>query len=257
MRLVVATYNVHAFVGTDRRFAPERVGEVLREIGADVVGLQEVQDAGGAPHALDALAEACGAHVMRGPTFDRAHGSDAAGAYGNAILSRLPFGAVERIDLSLPGREPRGAIDAAVEPGGGAERVRVLATHLGVGARERRRQVRTLLAHLGLGPPGVRILLGDMNEWVRGAGALAALHRVLGRAPGPRTYPSALPVFSLDRIWIHPRSRARRLWVHRSRLARVASDHLPVVAELHLEPSAAAAPPPEPDGGTAPARNLL
>jgi endonuclease/exonuclease/phosphatase family metal-dependent hydrolase len=252
MRLVVATYNVHAFVGTDRRFAPERVGDVLREIGADVAGLQEVQDSGGGPHALDVLAKACGAHVMRGPTFDRP-----VGAYGNAILSRLPFGAVERIDLSLPGREPRGAIDAAIEPGGGAEPVRVLATHLGVGARERRRQVRTLLAHLQLGPPGVRILLGDMNEWVRGAGALAALHRVLGRASGPRTFPSALPVFSLDRIWIHPRARLRRLWVHRSRLARVASDHLPVVAELQLEPAAAAAPLPEPDPVGGPARIVL
>ena len=261
MRLVVATYNVHAFVGTDRRFDPERVCAVLGEIGADVVGLQEVQDAGGGPHALDALAEACGAQVMRGPTFDRSHGAygidRSHGAYGNAILSRLPFGAVERIDLSLPGREPRGAIDAAVETGEDTEPVRVLATHLGVGARERRRQVGTLLAHLRLGPAGVRILLGDMNEWVRGAGALAALHRALGRAPGPRTFPSALPLFSLDRIWIHPRARTRRLWVHRSRLARVASDHLPVVAELQLEPAAAAAPPPEPEESAEPARNLL
>jgi phospholipase D1/2 len=253
MRLVVATYNVHAFVGTDRRFDPERVCAVLDEIGADVVGLQEVQDAGRGPHALDRLAEAFGAHVMRGSTFDRAHG-----AYGNAILSRLPFGAVERIDLSLTGREPRGAIDAAVETGDPWEPVRVLATHLGVGARERRRQARTLLAHLRLGPPGVRILLGDMNEWVRGAGALAALHRALGRTPGPRTFPSAFPVFSLDRIWAHPRARVRRIWVHRSQLARTASDHLPVVAELALEPAAAAAAPPEPEEKpVTPARNLL
>jgi endonuclease/exonuclease/phosphatase family metal-dependent hydrolase len=253
MRLVVATYNVHAFVGTDRRFDPERVCAVLREIGADVVGLQEVQDAGGGPHVLDRLAEACGARVMRGPTFDRAHG-----AYGNAILARLPFGAVERIDLSLPGREPRGAIDAAVETGEEWEPVRVLATHLGVGARERRRQVRTLLAHLRLGPRGVRILLGDMNEWVRGVGTLAALHRALGRTPGPRTFPSALPVFSLDRIWIHPRTRMRRIWVHRSRLARTASDHLPLVAEIALQPAPAAEAPPEPEETpAAPARNLL
>jgi len=245
MRMVVASYNVHAFVGTDRRFDPKRVGAVLAEIGADVVGLQEVQDRGAAPHALDDLAESLGAHVMRGPTFDRTHG-----AYGNAILSRLPFGAVERIDLSLPGREPRGAIDAAIETG--AEPLRVLATHLGVGSRERRRQVRLLLQHLRLGPPGVRVLLGDMNEWVRGAGALRALHRALGRAPGPRTFPSPLPIFSLDRIWVHPTVRVCRLWVHRSPLAACASDHLPVAAELRLQPVAASDLTP-----ADPARNLL
>jgi endonuclease/exonuclease/phosphatase family metal-dependent hydrolase len=233
MRLVVASYNVHGFVGGDGRFDPERIAGVLREIGADVVGLQEVQDRAPVPHALDRLAEAAGAHVLRGPTFDRTHG-----AYGNALLSRLPFGAVERIDLSMPGREPRGGIDAAIETG--AEPVRVLATHLGVGARERRFQVRRLVAHLGTPAPGVRVLLGDMNEWVRGAGALAPLHRVLGRAPGPRTFPATVPLFSLDRVWVHPPGRLRRVWVHRSALARVASDHLPVAAELELAPAAAA-----------------
>jgi endonuclease/exonuclease/phosphatase family metal-dependent hydrolase len=249
MRIVVASYNVHAFVGGDRRFDPERIGEVLRELDADVIGLQEVQDRLGGPHALDRLAEAAGAHVVRGPTLDRTHG-----AYGNALLSRLPFGAVERVDLSLPGREPRGAIDAEIATG--AEAVRVLATHLGVGARERRFQVRRLVAHLRAGPPGVRVLLGDMNEWVRGAGALAALHRVLGRTPGPRTFPAAFPLFSLDRVWVHPRSRLRRVWVHRSPAARLASDHLPVAAELSLERGAAAEAVTE--VATAdPARNLL
>ena len=84
---------------------------------------------------------------------------------------------------------------------------------------------------------------------------MKTLPRVLGRTPGPRTFPSALPVFSLDRIWVHPRARVRRIWVHRSRLARIASDHLPVVAELGLERAAAAAPPPEPEAVSA--RNVL
>jgi endonuclease/exonuclease/phosphatase family metal-dependent hydrolase len=73
-----------------------------------------------------------------------------------------------------------------------------------------------------------------MNEWVRGAGALLPLHRRLGRTPGPRTFPAPFPLFSLDRIWVTPRWRMRRLWVHRSPLARAASDHLPLVAELDL-----------------------
>jgi endonuclease/exonuclease/phosphatase family metal-dependent hydrolase len=234
MRLVMASYNVHGFVGGDGRFDPERIGTVLRELDADVIALQEVQDGALEPHALDDLARAAGVHVVRGRTLDRT-----GGAYGNALLSRLPVEAVTRLDLSLPGREPRGAIDAAIATG--AEPVRVLATHLGIGVRERRFQVRRLVAHLAAGAGGVRVLLGDMNEWVRGAGALAALHRVLGRTAGPRTFPASFPLFSLDRVWVHPRPRLRRMWVHRSAAARIASDHLPVAAELFLEPAAGSA----------------
>jgi hypothetical protein len=71
-------------------------------------------------------------------------------------------------------------------------------------------------------------------------GALVRLHRALGRTPGPRTFPATLPLFSLDRIWVVPRSRLQRIWVHRSAAARRASDHLPIVAELRLEPTVSA-----------------
>jgi endonuclease/exonuclease/phosphatase family metal-dependent hydrolase len=226
-RAVVASYNVHGFVGMDQRVDADRTGRVLAELAADVVALQEVRGVRRGAGALERLADALGMHAVAGPTLERGDAT-----HGNALLLRWPPERVERIDLSLPGREPRAALDVSLVAEG--EPLRVVATHLGIGARERRLQARRLAQHLGVAEEGVRILLGDMNEWARGVGALLVLHRVLGRAPGLRTFPAPFPLFALDRIWIDPRSRLRRLWVHRSSEAVLASDHLPIAAELDL-----------------------
>lgn len=225
--LVVASYNVHGWVGTDRRFDPERIGRVLAEIGPDLAALQEVRDRPGAPDPLDRIASDLRAEAVRGVTLQLGPGTQ-----GNALLSRLPLDRIDKLDLSVPGREPRGLIDVTSSALG--EPLHLMATHLGLAAAERRVQVQRLVARLQDASPGVRVVLGDMNEWVRGVGALRPLHRRLGRAAGPRTFPASFPLFSLDRIWVAPRGRLRRLWVHRSPLARLASDHLPVVAELEV-----------------------
>jgi endonuclease/exonuclease/phosphatase family metal-dependent hydrolase len=225
--LVVASYNVHAFVGNDGRRDALRIAAVLDELGADVVALQEVRCSRDDRSALELLARRLGASVVRGLVMDRRDEG-----HGNAVLSRLPLGRLEQLDLSVHGHEPRGAIDVTLETG--VEPLRLIATHLGIGVRERRLQVRRLVHALARREPGAVVLLGDMNEWVRGVGALLPLHRTLGRTPGPRTFPASLPLFSLDRIWVTPRSRLHRLWVHRSALARRASDHLPILAELAM-----------------------
>jgi endonuclease/exonuclease/phosphatase family metal-dependent hydrolase len=231
---VVASYNVHAWVGTDGRRDAARSADVLAELHADVVALQEVRCSGDDRSALEQVAGRLGVSVARGLVVDRKDER-----HGNAVLSRLPFDRVERIDLSVGRREPRCALDVVLETG--AEPLRLIATHLGIDVRERRIQVRRLIGALGDGEPGALVLLGDMNEWVRGVGALLPLHRLLGRTPGPRTFPAPLPLFSLDRIWVTPRSRLLRLWVHRSPLARRASDHLPIVAELRVQRASAVA----------------
>jgi endonuclease/exonuclease/phosphatase family metal-dependent hydrolase len=223
--LVVATYNVHGWVGIDGRRDPERSGETLAELGADVIALQEVRCGPDGPGILERIAEMLKMESLRGMVHewrDEAH--------GNALLSRLAITAAEPVELTVGGREPRGAIVATLDTG--AEPLLVVATHLGIGPRERRLQVRRLVAHLPPAEAGALVVLGDMNEWVRGAGALLPLHRRLGRTPGPRTFPTPFPLFSLDRIWVFPRWRLRRLWVHRSPLSRAASDHLPLLAEL-------------------------
>lgn len=225
--LVVASYNVHAWIGNDGRRDVTRIAEVLTELRADVIALQEVRCSGNDRSSLDELAKRLGVSVVRGLVCDRNEEG-----HGNAVLSRLPFSRVERLDLTVRGHEPRGALDVALETG--VEPLRLIATHLGIGPRERRIQARRLAQAIAQREPGALVLLGDMNEWVRGIGALLPLHRLLGRTAGPRTFPSPLPLFSLDRIWVTPRSRLLRLWVHRSTLARRASDHLPIVAELDL-----------------------
>jgi endonuclease/exonuclease/phosphatase family metal-dependent hydrolase len=226
----VATYNIHTCVGVDRRCDPARIAAVLREIAPDIACVQEVDARHHRNGRLDQwayLAAATGFRVVPGEDI-RSH----RGRFGNAILTRLPVLAVRAIDLSVGGYEPRSAIDAEILVG---DRVlRVVATHFGLHAGERRLQANRLLAVLD--EPGRRaqpvLLMGDLNEWRGSAGGLRLLERQLGPSEGPRTFPSWLPVLSLDRIIACGPAFVRRLEVYRSPLARVASDHLPLVGEL-------------------------
>jgi endonuclease/exonuclease/phosphatase family metal-dependent hydrolase len=79
------------------------------------------------------------------------------------------------------------------------------------------------------------IVLGDFNDWLPGRSAAHVLDRRLGAAARLRSFPSSRPLLPLDRIWIQPLSLLRRMFVHTSALARRASDHLPVVADLDLQ----------------------
>jgi endonuclease/exonuclease/phosphatase family metal-dependent hydrolase len=223
--LVIATYNIHGAVGSDRLYSPERIASVLREIGADVVALQEVPLGGSRePSVLPALCEATGYCAAEGPTYDEPHRR-----YGNAVLSRYPISATRSIDLSFGIRERRGALDADLDCHG--HPLRVVATHLGLRPAERRMQVNRLLQVFDTDQMAV-ILLGDINEWFMWGRALRALISHFEAVPAPKTFHSRWPVFALDRIWIRPRHRLVRVKVHATRLARKASDHLPLIAHI-------------------------
>jgi endonuclease/exonuclease/phosphatase family metal-dependent hydrolase len=133
-----------------------------------------------------------------------------------------------RIDLSEPGLEPRGALAARLETPAGP--LRVVATHLGLGRRERRRQAARLLEALGPLDALPTVLLGDLNEWL--PGVLRRRLRGLLPGPAPRTFPTRRPVFALDRVFATPGCRVTDVRAHASPLARKASDHLPLVAEV-------------------------
>jgi endonuclease/exonuclease/phosphatase family metal-dependent hydrolase len=225
--LRVATYNVHRCVGRDGRFDPDRVAGVLGELDADVLALQELQwRSSDALHLLDRFAADLGQRSIPGPTLLRPDGH-----YGNAVLTRLPVSQVRLVDLTVHGHEPRGAIDALLESTRGA--LRVVATHLGLLPGERRLQMRKMLAWLDDGPSQhPTVLMGDINEWFLWGRPLRWLHARFGYAPAPATFPSCLPVFALDRVWMRPRDRLRRVSVHDSRRARQASDHLPLLARI-------------------------
>jgi phospholipase D1/2 len=251
LRLVIGSYNIHGAVGADGVRDLARIGRVVSALGADIVALQEV---GGFPidavpgngeeapraadeaarEASDAAAQLAGHTGMlpiRGFTMRR-RGAD----YGNVVLTRHPPLSVRKLDLSVGLQEPRGALDLTFDISGA--RLRLIATHLGLVPGERRQQVRRLVELVRTGAAGdeaATLLLGDINEWWAFGRPLRWLHRCFeGRAHGDRTFPARWPLFALDRIWVHPKRALTRFQVYRGPETRVASDHLPVRAELLL-----------------------
>jgi endonuclease/exonuclease/phosphatase family metal-dependent hydrolase len=235
--LRVVTYNVHKCRGLDGRVRPERIVDVLREVDADIVALQEVLCIPGS------RAEHDQAHFIAWALgFEYRFGENRilrGGGYGNVVLSRWPLLHSHNHDISIRGREQRGCL--RVDVGLGDRTLHVYNVHLGTSYLERRRQARRLLDtdilhdHTLSGP---RVLLGDFNEWLRGlASRLLTDHfrsadaRPLRRS---RTFPAILPLLHLDHIYYDRGLELRRVALHRSRTALVASDHLPLAAELVL-----------------------
>jgi len=239
MRLRVVTYNVHRCRGMDRRIRPQRIVEVLGEISADVIALQEVLSIpDGRPEddqarfiaeQLKLLHTVGGTRRLRG------------GLYGNVILSRWPILATHNYDISVRGREQRGCLRADVEVAG-SRLMHVFNVHLGTAYLERRHQGRRLideaiLNHQELAGP--RLMLGDFNEWTRGlASRLLASHLVSAdvrlHLPRSRTYPGVLPLLHLDHIYYEDSLQLEAMTLFRSRLSLLASDHLPLVADFQL-----------------------
>jgi len=233
----VLSYNIHECVGSDRRRNPARIAEVINRSGAQIIGLQEVHsDASGTEelHQMNYLAAATGLQAIPGPAVERRNGH-----YGNVLLTGYKVLAVHNLNLSYPGREPRGAIDAELEIGSAI--VRVIVTHLGLRAPERRFQVRKLLLALSEPRAATVIILSDFNEWLPTGRSLRWIHTRLGKTALVRTFPAAFPLFALDRIWVSPAAALVKVSRVRTPLTRIASDHLPLKGVIQ---SPAFAPPP-------------
>jgi endonuclease/exonuclease/phosphatase family metal-dependent hydrolase len=234
----IATYNIHKCRGMDRRVSPARIADVIRQLDADVVALQEVvRIADGAPQEDQAqfIASELGYDCRFGE--NRRLGP---GAYGNATLSRLPIVSAENYDITWRGRERRGAFRCDIQLG--PHIVHVFNIHLGTAFMERRHQGRLLTSEIILreGIAGPRVVVGDFNEWTRGlASKLMGGHfesidaKVMGRFG--RTYPGVFPVLHLDHFYFDRCFQLQDYKLHRSKLALIASDHLPIVGELRLQ----------------------
>lgn len=228
--LTAVTYNVHKCVGMDTRYDPERVASVVREIDSDLVGLQEVDNRSGGERLsaqMEVIAKTTGYTALAGPTIHRADGH-----YGNVLLTRWPILESREIRLNVHGREPRGAIEALVRVR--SAEVRVIVAHLGLAAAERWYQVCRLAAIIRAKNSGPLILLGDMNEWYPKSRGLYLLHRYMGKSPTVPSFPAWCPFLSLDRIWVRPSGSLIRIKAHSTSLSRIASDHLPVIAEIKI-----------------------
>ncbi len=224
MILRVLTWNIHAGIGADGRYDLERILGVLRRQECDIVALQEIEGRGhaGAPFRL--LREALGGSAAEAATI---LGAD--GHYGHMVISRFPLAHVARVDISVPQRERRCAICADVQIEG--HRLHLIACHLGLKRWERAQQAARLATMVRVAQ-GPLVMLGDFNEWQpRGA-----VGRLLGTAlPGftrLRSFPARRPLLALDRVYCRPASMLGRSWT--DPLAREASDHLPVMAELFV-----------------------
>jgi endonuclease/exonuclease/phosphatase family metal-dependent hydrolase len=224
----------------DGRIRPIRIAQVLRELDADIIALQEVVSLSGGRKEQDQaryLADAVGFHYYMGETRKLRGAS-----YGNVVISRLPVKEVQVYDLSASTREARGCIrcDIEVAPG---KVVHLFNIHLGTGYIERRKQANLLMSRNVLLSPRLkhpRLVLGDFNEWTRGRVSKMLNHSFesvdiqlhLNRR---RTYPGVLPFMHLDHMYFDRTLVLEEFVLHRSPRALMASDHLPLVAGFRVD----------------------
>ena len=246
--ITVASYNVRKAIGTDRRRNPQRVLDVLHELDADIVALQEADKrfggrAAAVPHEL------IDEHGFYKPVYfglkhrrplERARKHVDAllkidtrnmGWHGNAILVKQHVGILECAAIELPTLEPRGAVMAELLVGD--KPIRVVGMHLDLSGLWRRRQIRSILDAVANRPQRMpTILMGDTNEWREAAGCLKDFEPDFHIAPTGPSFHSRHPLAALDRIIVDKELRIDAAGVHMSPSARRASDHLPIWARL-------------------------
>ena len=225
----VASYNMRKSIGTDRRRRPERTLQVLNEIDADIVALQEADRRFGTRAAVltqHLLAEHSDYKYI--PLGARVASM---GWHGNALLVRKDAQILDSEQIHLPALEPRGAVTADVRVRG--QVVRVVGMHLDLSGMWRRRQAHTIIAHIASSTQQhPTVLMGDLNDWTAGSGCLRDFAHHFAFADTGRSFHARRPVARLDRIMVTPDLRISGAGVHDSAASRTASDHLPVWAEL-------------------------
>ena len=249
MQLHVATYNIHkGFSHFNLRMAVHDLRDRLRATNADIVFLQEVI---GAHHAharnhlnwpdspqYEFLADSVWSDFAygRNAVYDHGH-------HGNAILSRFPIRRAENQDVSSHRFESRGLLYCEVEHPGLKTGLHCICVHLALGERGRRTQVQQLIERVrSLVPPNEPLVVaGDFNDWRNSAGRRLAQELGLReafrdqRGRPARTFPSSLPLFRLDRIYVRGFDVDHVETHHGLRWSRV-SDHAMLTAHLSLAP---------------------
>ncbi|WP_027258611.1 endonuclease/exonuclease/phosphatase family protein [Leisingera aquimarina] len=224
--LRVATYNIQKCIGLDLRRRPERTLQVMAGLGADIVVLQEADKRlpprpAALPHFLVEETGWLAADLG---------GAGSLGWHGNAVLFKDGVKLLDKGHIPLPGLEPRGAVWVLLETALGP--VRVIGAHLGLTGRARREQMHAL-ARAAQREDSAVVLAGDFNEWSRGT-VLQHIAPGLTFLPPKASFPALRPLGALDRIAHCRRLKALAHGVHGARPAHIASDHLPVWADLRV-----------------------
>ncbi|WP_294329623.1 endonuclease/exonuclease/phosphatase family protein [uncultured Sphingomonas sp.] len=224
----VASYNMRKSIGTDRRRRPERTLEVLLEVGADVIALQEADRRFGAREAV--LTQSLLAEHSPWKPVHFGMRARSMGWHGNALLVRKEAEILGCAALHLPTLEPRGAVMADLRVDG--SHLRVVGMHLDLSGLWRRRQAHAILAHLATLPPMPTVMMGDLNEWSAERGCLRDFAQHFAFAPTGKSFHAKRPMARLDRIMVSSDLAIGESGTHHSLAARTASDHLPVWAEV-------------------------
>jgi endonuclease/exonuclease/phosphatase family metal-dependent hydrolase len=235
---LIASYNIHKCVGQDGAFSPERIISVIGEIGADIIALQEVDQRFGDRIGLldlDAMLNECGLVPIPLTPTRKGHGW-----HGNMVLCREGTVKAAR-QMALPGVEPRGAVIVDLDLPIG--HLRIIAAHLGLLRRSRAMQVRAILDAIEAEHDIPTLLMGDLNEWRIGSNSSLRDLEPRFSCPVPLpSFPAGYPVLALDRIMGNRQGLVACTEIHDSPLSRMASDHLPVKAWVHLEAAAEGTP---------------
>ena len=240
MHIHFMTYNIHKGIGgVDRRYDPDRIAETISHCKPDVVFLQEVDD--GVPRSrkhrqVDVLADLLGfRHSAFQPNVRLRVGN-----YGNAILSRFPLSDVQHLDVTIPMKKRRRVLAAhcRVQTEEHSRTVLLMNMHLGLAAFERRMQLRKLMQwdlFQHTHHDTAVIAAGDFNDvWGRLGNQILepeGFHAASGKI---NTFPAILPVRPLDRVYYRGRLRVDHGYASHTKIARQASDHLPLVTEFIL-----------------------
>ena len=236
MRLL--SYNIHKGIGgRDRRYDIGRIIDVIEEENPDVICLQEVDHLvrrSRYHNQAQLLARRFNAAAHLYQTTVRLK----TGSYGNVIISRWPFQSCHQISLRVDGKKPRGAQLVVLETPEGS--LQLVHWHLGLAEKERHWQVNHLLTHHLFRQAGDLPVLvaGDCNDWrnTLAAGPFAEhrFEQVTVPISRFRSFPAYFPMGSLDKAFCRGDIFVRHARVVRSRLAKRASDHLPLVIDFHL-----------------------
>ncbi|MDY7095316.1 MAG: endonuclease/exonuclease/phosphatase family protein [Acidobacteriota bacterium] len=248
MNFRLASYNIHRAIGVDRRFRPERIVEILADHDADIVLLQEVDEGAPRSRELDLAKEL--ALELGFEHYAVGHNVTLRkGRYGNATLSRFPILRERNIDLTIGIRKRRGCQHTTLALGAEetSPRLEIFNMHLGLSARERRQQVGLLASSPEFAQLSHRcpcIVGGDTNDWrsqlrpffVEALDFICATDRQTRRGPRAiQTYPSFSPRGALDRLYYRGPLQHGSVYRCRHKIAQVASDHLPVIADFSFD----------------------
>ena len=220
--LRLASYNIRKARGLDGRRDPGRVLDVINALGADVITLQEADHRlGERPAALpkDLIAQATDFDIV-----PLASNDVSLGWHGNAVLVRRGLAISGARQITLPGAEPRGAVCVTLE-----NDLTIVGVHLGLLRHSRRRQLKSIVADLD--PAKKVAIIGDMNEWAVTRGFEALQDGFTVYSPG-RSFHSARPIAALDRLALSNGVTLADAGVDQRSLTRIASDHLPIWADI-------------------------